>query len=339
MILPDAGLKNPFQYQMIEFLKANHLDVGSGKKHLLFGTLNAVQKSNPDVIYFDWIHGFILGKSFLSTIIKSFTFLLEIIYLSHIKQIPVIHTVHNIQNHKSKFLFIERIIYTFFLRRCEKIRTYSEAIKSELSVKFSISPDKIFVIQDIPFHHYYPNNTTRKESCLYLDLLERGFFYLFFGRLEPYKGIENLISAFLSVPQPDTFLIIAGEGLDSNYLTKLKKISCGCPHIIWFDQFIPPESIQYFFNAADVVVLPFSRIYHSGSIDLSMSFSKPVITCKMSAIAKLLDHQSTLLFERPSQLATCLLLAKQLNLDKIGKKNFTIADSGNYAELLSLFRI
>ena len=339
LILPDAGTKNPFQYQMIDLLKANHMHVVLGKKLKLFSLLNAVRNSNPDVIYFDWIHSFILGKSFLSTAVKSFTFLLEIVYLSYLKQIPLIHTAHNIQNHKSKFLLIERIIYKFFLRRCAKVRTYSEAVRNELSLKFNISPDKIYVIQDIPFHHYYANNTTQKESRLKLGLLEDGFLYLFFGRTEPYKGLENLISAFLSIPKSNNYLIIAGESLDLSYLTQLKKMSYVYSRIIWFDKFIAPESIQYFFNAADVIVLPFARIYHSGSIDLSMSFSKPVITCKTPAVVELLNHQDTLLFEKPAQLTNCLLQAKKLNLNHIGRLNFTIANSSNYIDLLCLFRI
>lgn len=338
LILPDAGTKNPFQYLLIDFLRKNGLNVFVAQKLKLFNIYSAVNKTNPDVVYFDWIHSLILGKSMLVTLIKSMVFLLEIIYLYYIKSIPIIHTAHNIQNHKGLRLKPEKVIYQFFLLRCDKIRVYSEAVKKEVIRIFGISPERIFVIQDVPFHHYYPNTSTKKDSRLNLGFKEDDFLYLFFGRIEPYKGIENLIRAFLEMVQHNDYLIIAGENLDKDYLLKLKNLSAGHANIIWHNEFIEKDSVQYFFNAADIVVLPFTRIDHSGSIDLSLSFAKPVITLATEAICSLLAHQHFLLFQDSAQLAGLMCSAKQLDLDSIGSQNFKIADSAYYFDLLTLFQ-
>jgi glycosyltransferase involved in cell wall biosynthesis len=110
-------------------------------------------------------------------------------------------------------------------------------------------------------------------------------------------------------------------------------------NIIFVNDFISIDNLQYYFNAADVVVLPFKNIEHSSSIDLAMSFAKPIITLRTDFIAVLLAHQQDLLFTNTSDLKEKLLIAKTAETEIIGKKNFSIADSSNYREFLSFFNI
>ena len=339
LVLPDAGPKNPFQYQMIKYLREHGFAVSPGKKRKLFSIYMAVKSSKPEIIYFDWIHGFIIGKSLPGSCIKSLFFCLEIFYLIYIKKLPIVHTAHNIQNHKQKWLVPERWIYRFFLRNCCRIRVYSEGIKKEIISKFSLEPNRIYVIRDIPFHHHYPNFTTQTQGRIWLGIDRSAFLYLFFGRIEPYKGLENLIHSFISITKPDSYLILAGESLDHKYLSDLQKLTKKHARIIWHNRFIVEEEVQYLFNAADVAVFPFTRIDHSGSVDLALSFSKPVITLKTKAMADLLSHQDPLLFETPGQLTNCLSQAEKNDLSAIGYQNFKIADAANFSDLLKLFQM
>jgi len=338
LVLPDAGPKNPFQYLLVGFLRRNGLEVHLAPKLKLFTLFKAVNKTNPDVVYFDWIHSFILGKNVVSTLIKSLTFFVEIIYLHYYRSIPIIHTIHNIQNHNRLSLHLEKLLYRFFLLRCFKIRVYSGAVKKEVIAAFKLSPDRIYVVQDIPFHHYYPNSATKTESRLQLGIGKKDFIFLFFGRIAQYKGIENLIDAFIKIARAGDKLIIAGEHMDQKYFLKLKALSNERPDIIWYSHFIEKDSVQYFFNAANIVVLPFAKIDHSGSIDLSLSFARPVITLDTGANRSLLSHQKDLLFKYPSQLAATMNKAGDMDLNTIEKQNFRIADAAHYSRLLTLFQ-
>jgi beta-1,4-mannosyltransferase len=339
LILPDAGLENPFQQQMIHFLQNNGFEVTVGEKRKFAGIYKTVKKHNPEIVYFDWVHSFIISRSLIWSYIKSFLFILEIIYLSSVKKIPIIHTLHNVQNHIQLRLNLERVVYGFFLKRCSKIRVYSEEVRQEAIYKFNILPDRIYVIQDIPYHQYYSNYCTKKESRDHLNIAESAFVFLFFGRIKMYKGLENLIQSFLSMSKPDDCLLIAGENPDQEYRVKLQNLSGKNPRILWFDRFITKDEVQYFFNAANVVVLPFIRIDHSGTIDLAMSFSKPVITLKTDSTKVLLAHQEILLFDKPQDLTECLIKVRQINTEEIGCQNFKIAEASNYHELLVLFQI
>jgi beta-1,4-mannosyltransferase len=337
LILPDAGQDNPFQYLIAVFLKNHGFQISIGKKRKLGSIFRAVHDFNPEMVYFDWVHGFIIGRSLFRSCFKSLSFVAEVCYLSSIRQIPIIHTLHNTHNHAGLRLRLEQLIYGFFLKRCTKIRVYSEAVKRTAIDTFGIPAERISVIQDPPYHFYYENITSSTECRVHLNIPETDFVFLFFGKIKPYKGLENLIQSFLSVAKPDACLLIAGESLNLQYLEELKKLSYSHPRILWFDRFIAKHEVQYFFNAADVIVLPFVSIDHSGSIDLAMSFSKPVITLRTGATLALLPHQAFLLFETGGDLTKTLERARKSDLKAIGRKNFMIADHTNYHELLTLF--
>lgn len=339
LVLPDAGAKNPFQYQLIAYLKSYGFLIYSGKKRKLFSIYSAVKNANPEIVYFDWVHSFIIGSNLLISCFKSITFCLEIIFVIYVKKLRIIHTAHNIQNHGKKWLLLEHWVYHFFLQHCHRIRVYSEAVREDISHRFRLPPTLIHVVQDIPFHHYYPNFTTQTQSRSLLSIDSQAFVYLFFGRIRSYKGLENLIDSFIAVANPENYLILAGESLDTKYSSALQKMTGLYPKIIWYNRFIEKEEVQLFFKAADVVVLPFLNIDHSGSVDLALSFSKPIITLKTRTMENLLTHQSALLFQKPDQLQHAMMQVKTMNLEDIGSRNFKIADAANYHDLLKLFEM
>jgi beta-1,4-mannosyltransferase len=337
VILPDAGSENPFQYELARFLRQKDYQVHIGKKYTLGSTLRAVQKHRPDVLYFDWVHSFILGQSVIWTYFKSLIFVLEIVFVKYIKRIPISHTLHNLQNHAGLYLTLERVVYGFFLRNCTHIRVYSETTKAAAIEKFGLDSNKILVIQDLPFHYYYQNKSTKSESRKQLQISDNQFVYLFFGEIKPYKGLHDFIPVFKQFSQPTDRLIIAGKSYDSLYFESLLKAAANCENIIWQHRFIEDNEVQMFFNAADVVVLPFVRIDHSGSVDLAMSFSKPIITLKTESMAKLLANQTELLFETTNEITDCLQKSQKIDIEAISNQNFITADSTNYQDILRLF--
>ena len=334
-MLPDAGVENPFQYELVRFLQNSHKEVVIGRKYTLGSTFRAIVQHKPDVLYYDWVHSFILGQSWWWSILKSLVFGLEIIFAKYFKNIPISHTLHNLQNHAGLHLDLEKRVYGFFLRRCKFIRVYSETTKEVAIEKFKLNPERVLVVQDLPYHVYYPNTVSRAESRERLGLAETNFVYLFFGELKPYKGLDNLLKSYAQIAQPNDRLLIAGKSYNAAYFASLQKLSEAS--VDWHHRFIDDAEVQLFFNAADVVVLPFVRIDHSGSVDLAMSFAKPVVTLKTEAMRQLLGNQQELLFEKPEDLATCLQKAKTAERTAMGKKNFQIADSTNYKDILKMF--
>jgi beta-1,4-mannosyltransferase len=337
LVLPDAGPENPFQYQMIDFLRKSGFIVEKELSKRFFATTTAVRKHQPDVVYFDWIQSFILGKTLLITLLKCTCFMLECLYLIHIRRTPIVHTLHNIHNHAGLWLNIEKVVYTWFLRRCSRIRVYTQETKDKVVSLFGLRPERIKLVYDVPFHHYYPNDVSIAESRQHLKIPQKAFVYIFLGMVKPYKGIEDLIAAFRQMASPSDILMLVGASDRPSYADSIKSLVADDSRVIFRNEFVAVPQVQYYFNAADVVVLPFKNIEHSSSVDLAMSFAKPIITLKTKFMHSLLQHQEALLFEDPEDLADKLLAAKELNLAAIGRINFTIADSSNYKDFARLF--
>ncbi|WP_428653902.1 glycosyltransferase family 4 protein [Runella sp.] len=338
VVLPDAGAENPFQYELVRYLQNHGIQVTIGKKYTLGSTFKALTVQPAQVLYYDWVHSFILGKTLLWSWLKSFVFMAEIVWAKSIKRVRIVHTLHNLQNHAGIWLKLERRVYGFFLRRCNHIRVYSETTKQEAVLWFGLKPEVISVIQDLPYHLYYPNEITKPASREILGIDPDDFVFLFFGEIKPYKGLHQLLKAYSVMQTTNTCLVIAGKSYDADYWDSLQKEGENKPTIHWHHRFIEDQEVQYFFNAADVAVLPFVRIDHSGSVDLAMSFGKPIITLRTDSTAQLLSHQSELLFDdtfRP--LTECLKNAQRVNLEVIGRQNFEIADTTNYRDIVKIF--
>ncbi len=341
LFLPDAGHINPFQVQLVRFLEESGLEVNKAPSRRFFATWRAVNKYRPDVVYFDWIQSFIIGKNLPITLLKCLTFSLEILYLTKIKRIPVLHTLHNLRNHAKRQVGMERWMYRFFLKRCSRVRIYSETTRVKARRLFGIDTSRFMVIQDIPFHYYYRNTSTVAESRQFLKLDESAFVYLFLGMVKPYKGLEDLVAAFKQVKDTELRLIIVGMSDSPAYAQTIQELVKEDRHIKYHNQFVADEQVQYYLNAADVMVLPFRNIEHSSSIDLALSFRKPIITRRTPFLERLLQHQREILFANPTDLPETLRTAKQEKekLRKIGEQNFAIANQSNFREFKNFFML
>jgi glycosyltransferase involved in cell wall biosynthesis len=214
---------------------------------------------------------------------------------------------------------------------------YTQDTKDKVTSLFGLNPEKIKLVYDVPFHHYYPNNVSRAESRQHLNIPQDAFVYVFLGMVKPYKGIEDLIAAFRKIASADDILMLIGASDRPSYAESIKSLIADDSRIIFQNEFVAVAQVQYYFNAADVVVLPFKNIEHSSSVDLAMSFAKPIITLKTKFMHSLLQHQKTLLFDQPADLPEKLFEAKKLDLAETGRINFTIADSSNYKDFARLF--
>jgi glycosyltransferase involved in cell wall biosynthesis len=337
LILPDAGPKNPFQYQLIALLERAGFEVRKARSRRFFTTLAAVRRHRPDVLYFDWIQSFVLGKTLLVTLLKCACFCLEILYVKEVKRLFLVHTLHNIQNHSRRWVRVERAVYRWFLHRCDRVRVYSDTTRRKIIRFYGVDPAKVRVVQDVPYHHYYPQTATPAAGRAALGVPAGAFVFLFLGMVKPYKGLEDLIDAFTGLPLAGKYLVIAGASDQEAYGRAIGARLAGRPDVLYHNFFIDPDQVQYYFAAADVAVFPFRKVEHSGSVDLALSFGKAVITLDTPFMRERLGHQAALLYSHLGELPAVLARAGQLDLPAVGRANFGVADRANYNDMLLLF--
>jgi Glycosyltransferase len=155
---------------------------------------------------------------------------------------------------------------------------------------------KITVIPDGNYIDAYLNEVTKKEAREYLDLGTE-FVYLFFGQIRPYKGVNQLIDSFKQIQTGEEIVYIAGNPSTSDIERDIQSSAGEDTQIRTDLKYIPDENIQYYMNAADVLVLPYKDILNSGSVYLGLSFGMPIIAPEIGCIPSIMPQTTDLLYD------------------------------------------
>jgi glycosyltransferase involved in cell wall biosynthesis len=196
----------------------------------------------------------------------------------------IVYTAHNIdQGMRDKGEgFNKLLVYKILYNIVDHIIVHNNYSKRILIEKFKV-PEKKISVNKLGINKIASRSGLTKESArAILNLTSNSKVILFFGGLNPYKGLENLIDAFSALVKEDNNfkLIIAGQPRDSEYfkLIKNKILSNNLnKYCLTFFDFIPNEEVEKFFIAADCCVLPYKFIFQSGVHALSFAFGLPVI--------------------------------------------------------------
>lgn len=162
---------------------------------------------------------------------------------------------------------LDQIVVHNRFTRDELLRVAGEAIAH-----------RIFVIPHGRFPLAGPSDQTRAAALQVLSLPDEPFRILFFGMIKPTKGLETLLAAMHDLPS-DIQLLIAGRPRPGTEPATMKQVRVlereGRARV--FLQAIPPEQVSHYFQAADIAVLPYHRVYQSGVLLRAWSEGLPVV--------------------------------------------------------------
>jgi glycosyltransferase involved in cell wall biosynthesis len=234
--------------------------------------INYARKTDSRLFHIQWFNRISwIDKLFLVHIYKFFNK-------------KVIYTAHNVNTlaRNGKDNFWNRFTLKYFYRSVDHIIVHTKKSKKELMNDFRVKEEKISVIK-FGLNIFTPQKGISKSVALKkLNLPPDKKIILFFGAINVYKGLENLIYAFqlLLDSKKDYHLVIAGESRDNKYFSEIRSLineKIPPEFVSVFFEYIPDEDIELFFNAADCLVLPYKSISQSGVHFLSYSFGLPVI--------------------------------------------------------------
>lgn len=205
----------------------------------------------------------------------------------------LVFTAHNVLPHENRA--IDRVLRSGIYRAAARIIAHSDYIKDKLVKNFRVNPEKIRVISHGNFDHYLPGEPMSKaEARASLNLSERDNVALFFGYIREYKGLDLLLDAFeICTRKGNPFrLMIAGAAqsleLGDYYRRRIDQLSMN--HSITFHaDYIPSEKVATYFVAADVVILPYKEIDHSGLVHLAYSFGRPLIATNVGDFSEVIE--------------------------------------------------
>lgn len=222
-----------------------------------------------------------------------------------LKKIPLILTVHDPIPHAGEDLksftglVNRRAIYSKLQRTiADGLITHGDYLCEILSSTIN-RREKIFSVHHGPLglltKPTIPSGTTKP------------FTFLFFGRMQKYKGIELFIEAIHQLHNEGLNIqgVLAGKGPE---LTNSKEAIAAAPYFIIKDYFLTPEEVAETFDYSDVVVLPYIEGTQSGVAALAIGRGKPCIISKVGSLPEMVIDGKTGVLIEPNSLE-CLVAA------------------------------
>jgi D-inositol-3-phosphate glycosyltransferase len=203
----------------------------------------------------------------------------------------VIFTAHNIDKdaRDDRTTFFRQKSLKMMYHLMDHIIVHTPLMKDQLCSLFRVAPGKVTVIRHGINVRIPRTGLSKKEACAALGIKESARVILFFGQIDVYKGVENLIdaAALLMKMNPDVVLIIAGKPKRQiDYAQKLKSRAARIipeNNLIFADRYIPVNEVELYFTAADCLVLPYKKIFQSGVIFLAYRFGLPMIATNIAS--------------------------------------------------------
>lgn len=263
--------KNPYNW----LLYSQMLEQGVTVEEFTFHKLLHQQY---DIFHLHWPTETILRHpNFFIALLRAVMLLLAIKW-AKLRGTKIIWTIHDEYPHSLLHPQLANWFQGKFLKQVDGCISHSQISKDLAHKAF---PCLQHIPHQVILHgHYrqgYPNNISREAAKLNLDIPNDCHLLLFLGYIDYYKNIPHLVRVFRDLDPINWFLLIAGK-LEVPELSKqISNLVANDSKVKLHFSFVPDEKLQIYFQAADLVVLPFQEILNSGSALLALSFDSPIL--------------------------------------------------------------
>lgn len=241
-----------------------------------------IKNENADLVVFDWWHpffGFCHG---------AISFLLRKKYEN-----KILFITENVVSHEANA--VDKILTKIGLKFASKFLALSGIVEKEVQ---QFTKGKKVYRSELPVYDCYKQSeeTDQKKLKRELGFEEDSVVLLFFGYVRKYKGLDILIEAFPNIlaANPKAKLLIVGEFYDnpSEYFELIRKLKIE-DRVKVINQFVANEEVGKYYQAADVVILPYRSATQSGILNVAYGFSKPVVVTDVGGLAEFVDEAKT----------------------------------------------
>jgi D-inositol-3-phosphate glycosyltransferase len=178
-------------------------------------------------------------------------------------------------------------------RLMHHVFVHTEKMRQELMAGYGVGPERITTLT-FPINNVTPRTgITRREARGKLGIPPDEKTILFFGRIAAYKGLDDLVRAVPAIrDRLGPFRVIVAGDVKKNeeaHLREVRRLISASDLSSVVDErigYIPEEEVELYFKAADVLVLPYRRIYQSGVLFLAYSFGLPVVARAVGSLGE-----------------------------------------------------
>ncbi len=196
----------------------------------------------------------------------------------------IIFVIDNIDFHEK--WIAGNLLTRLALGKADYLITMSDTVQKSAAKVLPKFPPKRIIPLFHPNYDFYAENIPQDKAREYFGLKNEKVL-LFFGYIKHYKGLDILLDAMKHLP--DCMLLIAGEVYGDAAVYEEKVANLG-KRVQFHNRFIRNEEVPLFFNASDVVVLPYRSATQSGITQLAFAFDKPVIATDVGGLSEVIHN-------------------------------------------------
>lgn len=192
---------------------------------------------------------------------------LPLAVLAKILRIKLVFTIHDWEPHEGK--------------QQKVVHLYNQLVKKVLADEFIVFSD---VDSDKPVHKLNLGGFNANFS-----VTNEGY-YLFFGRIEPYKGLQYLMPITCAVQErlKDFNLVVAGKGQHSALKDLQNKQG-----VKVINHYIYEQELHELISQCKAVLLPYDSATQSGVVVQAYSYGKPVVAFDVGGLSQYIEHGRT----------------------------------------------
>lgn len=237
------------------------------------------------------------------------------VLLARLLGMKIVVTAHDVEAFKEGLSVKRFVRWAYGI--ADIVIAHNQISRQELIDQIGLNAGKIHVIKHGNHADYIREDVTREIARQRLGISVDEFAIVFFGQIKEVKGVDVLLEAMPYVRgalDRRVKLVIAGKVWKDDF-SKYQEIidRHGLGDITDLQiRYIPDAELPYFYAAADVMALPYKRIYQSGVVLMAMTFGKPVLVSDIPGMTEVVtDGVTGLVFrsEDPADMARQLIAA------------------------------
>jgi glycosyltransferase involved in cell wall biosynthesis len=243
---------NPYVVQLIERLRAAGLEVRTF-------SWRAALTSRYDVFHVHWPEILARGNTRTRTLARQLALLVLLLRLQATGT-PIVRTLHNTSRHEGG---TRR--EALLMKLVDRWTRYGIAINAH-----TVPPEGL-PTTTIPHGHYRDWYAPFARPDPVAGRLA------YFGLIRPYKGVEELIGAFRTLPGDGLSLTVSGRPRTPELAADLNQRAAGDERITLELDYLSDEQLVRRLGEAELVVLPYRQMHNSGAALAALSLDRPVL--------------------------------------------------------------
>lgn len=212
----------------------------------------------------------------------------------------------------------DRILTSYFMKIIDGMVPMSKSVKDDIALFRRDIPVKLC---PHPLFDNFGEKLDREVALAKLGLEPEFRYFLFFGFIRDYKGLDWLLEAFSDerIKAFPVKLIVAGEFYSdaTPYHDLISKLNLS-DRVVLKTDFIADESVKIFFSAADMVVQPYKSATQSGVTQIGYHFDKPMLVTNVGGLPEIIPDKKIGYVVEPNPKAITEALLDFLQNNRLG---------------------